>query len=149
MLLAFTGCDKKSDDKGNDNEPEPVVENKFAGVYELSVDYEVFIDGDESDPGSMGGLLTITATSDTTVSVVGVIEFGDGDATLYETTGTIVDGNMLRLEPSVYSQGASPINIYYYDIVYAEPLVFRTNMLTYLSGCQIEYDMWNTAVKYY
>lgn len=157
MLFAFTGCDKKDDNNTTEPDEPTVVKNKFAGVYELLVDYDIYFDGELSidDSGSMSGLLTITATSDTTVSVQGVMQFGRGDAMLYETTGTIENDIILHLNPSTYvnpnasGEDAAPISIYYYDIEYASPLEFRTSMLTYVNGHQLEYEMVNTATKYY
>lgn len=149
MLFAFTACDKNDDNNTTDPE-EPALGNKFAGIYELLVDYKVYIDGELSDePGFMSGILKIMPSGPTTVVVEGIMQFNGGDAMLYETTGTIVNDTILRLNPSTYTQGTAPISIYYYDIEYASPLVFRTSMLTYVTGYQLEYEMVNTATKYY
>lgn len=141
MLIVCTGCKKKENDK-------KVTANQFAGTYELAIDYEVYIDGELSeDPGFMDGYLTITAIDETTVSVKGDVNMNEQYVTLYDTKGTIDKDGVLRLEKSNYNGGSAPIEIYYYDIEYGSPLVFKSSMLTVLQGYQLEYEMTNTATK--
>lgn len=141
LLALCTGCDKKEEEK-------KVSTNQFAGTYELAIDYEVYIDGELSeDPGFMDGYLTITAIDETTVSVKGEVNMNEQYVTLYDTKGTIDKDGVLHLEKSNYNGGSAPIEIYYYDMEYDSPLVFRTTMLTFLQGYQLEYEMTNTATK--
>lgn len=152
MLFTFTGCDKKDSNSPDNGKADGGIRetpaSKFVGKYELFIDYDVFLDGEESDPGSMYGTLTIAAINDSTVSVEGIMEFGSGDAPLYSTTGTVDKDGVLHLEPNEYTGGAVPLYVSYYDIVYGSPLVFKSFMVGYLQNYQMEYEMTNTATKW-
>ncbi len=141
LLIVCSGCKKKEDDR-------KVITNQFTGTYELAIDYEVYIDGELSEePGFMDGILTITAIDETTVSVKGEVNMNETYVTLYDTKGTIDKDGILRLEKSYYNGGSAPIEIFYYDMEYGSPLVFRTVMITSLQGYRLEYEMTNTATK--
>ncbi|MCQ2344163.1 MAG: hypothetical protein MJ002_04460 [Paludibacteraceae bacterium] len=118
MLFAFSGCGKnKGTNPGTDPEE---LGNDFAGIYELSVDYDVYVDGElTEESNSMSGILKIMPSSRTTVVVEGIMQFNGSETMLYETTGTIGNDNVLRLNPSTYDQDTVPISVFYNDIEYA------------------------------
>lgn len=135
MLIVCNSCEKN---KSVDN---------FVGTYNITIDYDTYVDGEYAESGCFEGTLSITAIDKTTVRVEGIVNFSGGNAALYETTGSVDNNGVLHLEASTYDKGTVPIEVSYGDINYKSPLTFNSSMSTYLQGYELFYEMTNTATK--
>lgn len=139
VFFMLTGCNK--------NGAKGTLSDKFVGKYDLVIDYEVYIDGEYSKTDQMKGTLSITAVDDKTVCMEGIVNMNSGDATLYETTGTVDEKGVLHLASSTYDKGTGILEISYGSMTYKSPLQFSSTMSTELQGHEVVHEMENKATK--